>query len=99
MRVCFHEGALSIRYTENMDEEPEIRPLPPAPRCRGIPLGDGNYMGCAYGYGDLTPLSGPCDCPVCHGSGFEGVVALIDESGERKPMARERRKEPRTKMT
>ena len=31
-----------------MDEEPELRPLPPPPRCRGIPLGAGNYTGCAY---------------------------------------------------
>jgi hypothetical protein len=41
---------------------------------RGIPLGDGKYTGCLYGYGDLTPLTGPCDCPVCNGSGFEGVI-------------------------
>ena len=57
-----------------MDEEPELRPLPPPPRCRGIPLGDGNYTGCAYGYGDLAPFTGPRDCPVCNGSGFEGPI-------------------------
>ena len=57
-----------------MDEEPELRPLPPPPRCRGIPLGDGNYTGCAYGYGDLAPFTGPRDCPVCNGSGFEGRI-------------------------
>ena len=56
-----------------MDEEPELRPLPLPPRCRGIPLGDGNYTGCAYGYGDITPLTGPPDCPVCEGSGYENV--------------------------
>ena len=56
-----------------MDEEPELRPSPP-PRCRGIPLGDGNYTGCAYGYGDLAPFTGPRDCPVCNGSGFEGHI-------------------------
>ena len=57
-----------------MDEEPELRPSPPPPRCRGIPLGDGNYTGCAYGYGDLAPFTGPRDCPVCKGSGFEGHI-------------------------
>ena len=57
-----------------MDEEPELRPLPAPPRCRGIPLGDGNYTGCAYGYGDLAPFTGPRDCPVCSGSGFEGYI-------------------------
>ena len=51
-----------------------MRPLPPPPRCRGIPLGDGNYTGCAYGYGDLAPFTGPRDCPVCNGSGFEGPI-------------------------
>jgi hypothetical protein len=57
--------------------EPEIRPLPLPPRCRGIPLGDGEYTGCAYGYGDLLPLTGPCDCPTCCGSGFEDVVGTL----------------------
>jgi hypothetical protein len=57
-----------------VDEVPKLRPLPPPPRCRGIPLGDGNYTGCAYGYGDLAPFTGPRDCPVCNGSGFEGPI-------------------------
>ena len=57
-----------------MDEESELRPLPHPPRCRGIPLGDGNYTGCAYGYGDVAPFTGPRDCPVCDGSGFEGPI-------------------------
>jgi hypothetical protein len=56
---------------------PESRPFPDPPRCRGIPLGDGNYTGCQYGYGDITPLTGPCDCPVCNGSGFEGVLGTF----------------------
>src|SRR5215471_15546803 len=43
-------------------------------RCRGVLLCDGSYTGCAYGDGYLTPLTGPCDCPVCHGSGVEGVI-------------------------
>src|SRR5580704_8422625 len=59
-----------------VDEEPKLRPLPPPPRCRGIPLGDGNHTGCAYGYGDLAPFTGPRDCPVCNGSGFEGLNLL-----------------------
>src|SRR5690348_3038211 len=51
------------------------RPLPQPPRCRGIPLDDGEYTGCAYGYGDLAPFSGACDCPICDGSGIEvGVI-------------------------
>jgi ribosomal protein S27E len=57
-----------------VDEEPKLRPLPPPPQCRGIPLGDGNYTGCACGYGDLAPFTGPRDCPVCNGSGFEGPI-------------------------
>ena len=58
----------------HVEEEPKLRPLPPPPRCRGIPLGDGNYTGCAYGYGDLAPFTGSRDCPVCDGSGFEGPI-------------------------
>jgi hypothetical protein len=61
---------------DDYDDE-EIRPLPAPPRCRGIPIGDGNFTGCAYGYGDIPPLTGPCDCPVCHGSGYEGVVGTF----------------------
>ena len=63
-----------------MDEEPELRPLPPPPRCRGIPLGDGNYTGCAYGYGDVAPFTGPRDCHVCDGSGFEGPIETLGSS-------------------
>jgi hypothetical protein len=49
-----------------------IRPLPPPPRCRGIEIGPGHYTGgCTFGYGDIPPLSEPCDCPVCNGSGVE----------------------------
>ena len=43
--------------------------------CRGIPLGDGEYSGCAYGRGEIRALTGPCDCPVCNGSGYEGITA------------------------
>jgi hypothetical protein len=25
----------------------------------------------------MTPLTGPCDCPICHGSGVEGVIGTI----------------------
>jgi uncharacterized protein (DUF983 family) len=60
-----------------VEPDSEIRPLPEPPRCRGISIGDGNYTGCAYGYGDLTPLTGPCDCPVCHGSGYEGFLGTM----------------------
>jgi hypothetical protein len=58
------------------DEEPEIRPLPRPPRCRGIPIGDGDYTGCAYGYGDMPPFTGPRDCPVCEASGIEPEAAV-----------------------
>jgi hypothetical protein len=37
------------------------------------PVGDSYYTGCAYGYGDLAPFTGPCDCPVCNGSGVEAA--------------------------
>jgi hypothetical protein len=53
------------------DDGHEIRPVPAPPRCRGIPIGDGNYTGCAYGYGDIQPFTGPRDCPTCNGSGIE----------------------------
>jgi uncharacterized protein (DUF983 family) len=55
----------------------DIRPLPSPPRCRGIHIGDGNYTGCAYGYGDEVPFTGANDCPVCHGSGYENVVTMM----------------------
>src|SRR6185437_13069248 len=64
--------------------EPEDEVAPP--RCRGIPVGDGNYTGCAYGDGGLAPLTGPCDCPVCQGSGIEGGVwATRPQSNTRNP--------------
>lgn len=50
----------------------DIRPLPHPPRCKGVPIGDCNYTGCLYGYGDVRPFTGSCHCPVCNGSGFEG---------------------------
>jgi hypothetical protein len=51
--------------------------LPRPPRCRGIPIGDGNYTGCAYGYGDIEPYAAPCDCPICEGSGVEGNTSTL----------------------
>jgi hypothetical protein len=54
------------------------RPLPGPPRCRGIPIGDANYANCAYGYGDLPPFVGPCDCPVCQGSEIKGDLDDAD---------------------
>src|SRR5262249_41916451 len=62
------------RWSIVVDDDPEIRPLPDPPRCRGILLPDGNYTGCAFGYGDVPPFSPPCDCPTCNGSGYEGPV-------------------------
>jgi hypothetical protein len=47
------------------DHESQPRPFPP--HCRGTPL--------AYGAGELRVLTGPCDGSVCHGSGFQGVIA------------------------
>lgn len=68
-----HAGAALLR----MVEWPK-RPLPDPPRCRGISMGAGAFTGCAYGYGDLAPFTGPCDCPTCHGSGIEAVVGAGD---------------------
>ena len=48
--------------------------LRPFQRCRGIPIGDGNYTGCAYGDSTSRPFEGPCDCPVCNGSGVEQAM-------------------------
>jgi hypothetical protein len=58
------------------DESKPIRALPPPPRCKRISIGDGNYTGCEYGYGDQKPFTGPCDCPICRGWGIEGYGAL-----------------------
>ena len=52
----------------------EARPLPTPPRCRGVPLGNGDYTGCSYGYGDLPPFTGPRACPTSNDSGYEGPV-------------------------
>jgi len=38
----------------------------------GIQVEEGKFTGCAYGYGDRPPYSGPRDCPVCGDSGIEG---------------------------
>ncbi len=59
------------------DEDPDIRPLPDPPRCRGVPLGDGNFSGCAFGYGDVPPFDPPCDCPTCNGSGYEAPIQTM----------------------
>jgi hypothetical protein len=59
------------------EDDSEVRPLPDPPRCRGVPIGDGNYMGCSFGYGDVPPFESPCDCPTCKGSGYEGPVGTI----------------------
>jgi hypothetical protein len=61
-----------MKESDNLDEPIEVHPLPQPPRCRGIPIGDGNCTGCAYGYGDVPPFHPPCDCPICNGSGIEG---------------------------
>ena len=68
-------GVAAGRPDIEPEDEPAMRALP-QPRCRGVPIGDGNYTGCAYGYGDVPPFTGPCDCPVCNGSGVEGEGAF-----------------------
>lgn len=40
-------------------------------RCRGVPLGDGHFTGCAFGDGGAPPFEPPLDCPICKGSGIE----------------------------
>jgi hypothetical protein len=59
---------------EPTDAAPQVRRPPALQSCRGISLGGGNYAGCPYGSAEFRPLTGPCDCPVCHGSGYEGVT-------------------------
>ena len=54
----------------------------PLKRCRGIPIGDGNYTGCAYGSGEIRVLTGQRDCPTCNGSGHEGVTATWNPHSE-----------------
>jgi hypothetical protein len=50
-------------------------------RCRHaaeeFQLATATIRGVRMAYGDLPPFTGPCDCPVCHGSGIEGVVGTI----------------------
>jgi hypothetical protein len=69
-------GEADSRYAGTRDNcsDMAIRPPPQPPHCRGILVEDGLYTGCAYGYGDLAPFTGPCDCPVCYGTGIEGGV-------------------------
>ena len=57
LRIGPRRYRLDIARPANGRGEPEdeVRPLPAPPRCRGIPIGDGNYTGCAYGDGDLAP--------------------------------------------
>ncbi|MBV8829544.1 MAG: hypothetical protein JO108_10010 [Acidobacteriaceae bacterium] len=50
----------------------KMRPLTKPPRCRGVPVGN-PFTGWAYGYGDLPPLTGPCDCQVGNGPGEYAV--------------------------
>jgi hypothetical protein len=57
------------------DENPEVSAFPTPPRCLGSPLRDGEYTRCAYGDGALRPMTGPRDCPVCSGSGYEDFIA------------------------
>lgn len=57
---------------DNLGDPIKLRPLPKPPRCRGIPIGDGNYTGCLYGWGEVPPFHSPVDCPICNGSGIEG---------------------------
>src|SRR5262245_38426481 len=54
-----------------MDPDSKVRPIRPPRHCRGIPIGDGNYTGCAFGSGGVPPFTAPCDCPTCFGSGIE----------------------------
>jgi hypothetical protein len=41
------------------EDDSEIRPLPDPPRRRGVPIGGGNYTGCSFGYGDISPYDTP----------------------------------------
>ena len=68
---CAVDSSMDNEIDDSGETEPKIRPLPSPPRCRGIPIGDGNYTGCAYGYGDIQPFTGLRDCPTCNGSGIE----------------------------
>jgi hypothetical protein len=59
-----------------MDSGSNVRPIRPPRRCRGIPIGDRNYTGCAFGDGGAPPFTAPCDCPTCFGSGIEGGIVI-----------------------
>lgn len=87
----FHAGAatrwwadlksgFTPRYAGIVDDpqETQAEAFPYPPRCRGIVLSDGTYAGCPYGSGELRPLTGPCDCPICNDSGYEGMIATWD---------------------
>src|SRR6185312_10957025 len=51
LRIGPRRYRLDILHPATGRDEPEdeVRPLPAPPRCRGIPVGDGTYTGCAYG--------------------------------------------------
>jgi hypothetical protein len=66
---------------ENDNDQPEIRPLPEPPRCRGIPIGDGNFTGCLLGWADVPAFTEPCDCPVAMVRESKRLIARTD--GER----------------
>jgi hypothetical protein len=61
------------------EDDSDSRPLPDPPRCKGVLIDRENsvYSGCAYGYGDLPPFTGPCDCPICEGSGLEPIRTTL----------------------
>jgi hypothetical protein len=74
-----HTEAMRIKrqicWSRGKSNYGESEALPYPPSCRGIALDNGTLAGGPYGSGELRPLTGPCDCPVCHGSGYEGMIA------------------------
>ena len=69
-------GRQNALVIDDRDDD-ESRPLPAPPRCRGIPIGDRSFTGCAFGYGDVAPFTEPNDCPVCNGAGVENVSTTM----------------------
>jgi hypothetical protein len=46
------------------------------PAVVAFPLATGGFAGCPYGSGEQRALTGVCDSPICHGSGYEGMITM-----------------------
>lgn len=71
--VAVRKGHRSLQPMPD-DDNPDalLRPLPKPPRCRGIPLGDGNYTAVSMGGAMSRRLIHLMTVQSANGSGIEG---------------------------